>query len=121
MTKRVLTVAAATLATTASILAAAPAALAVPQSVNSCAATATNGRATCEFLATPGNYRVTITGNARYAWAEVRCDAGGYIHVGKWDVDGISRSSIGFLAGGTCILEVASDRGTSTGSVAPYV
>lgn len=121
MLTRVLTVAAATIAAAASTLPSAPAASAALTSVNSCAVTATDERKTCEFIATPGNYVVTITGNARYAWAEAVCSAGGYVFVGKWDYQGTSRSQVGFLAGGTCVLTVASDRGTSTGTVTPYV
>ena len=105
------TVAAATLALTATI---APPAHAVD--VIMCTATSISGtRAYCTFIGPPGYYKVTMSSDGvRYAWAQIDCPNSAPLHAGAWDTEGGYAESMALLAGGQCKLTVAA--GTSTGT-----
>ncbi|HEX8003428.1 MAG TPA: hypothetical protein VF519_12110 [Mycobacteriales bacterium] len=117
MFTRVLTTAAlATAGTLALTVAAPPASAATP--VVMCAAVSTGGvRGTCTFVGPPGNYRVDISHNGRYCWAEAVCDLGGRIFADAWDYERGFDSESGLLLGGRCTLTVAVSGGTGTGTV----
>lgn len=107
------TVAAATLALTATI---APSAHAVD--VPLCTIDANNARSNCTFAGPARNYRVTITNySPRYAWVRATCDRGpASLFANAWDVEKFDQT-LGDLDGGVCNLEVAADGGLATGTV----